>query len=268
MAIGKWIGGFLGLLSGGPIGALAGYALGALLDKIAGSSLTANDYDTGRQGYQGYTTYREPQEAADGNRNGFLFALMVLSTHIMQADGKIMHSEMECLRRFLRHSFGEVAVAEGEQIVRKLVERRRMMGEAQWAACISDCCRQIAAVMNEGQRLQLLRYLVELAKADGTLPQQELDCLHGVAVHLRLMADEVDQMLGMGKNTLADAYKVLGISSSASNDEVKRAYRTMVLKHHPDKVATLGEDVRKAAEQKFKDITAAKDLIFKSRGIS
>ena len=143
-----------------------------------------------------------------------------------------------------------------------------MMGEAQWAACISDCCRQIAAVMNEGQRLQLLRYLVELAKADGTLPQQELDCLHGVAVHLRLMADEVDQMLGMGKDTLADAYKVLGISSSASNDEVKRAYRTMVLKHHPDKVATLGEDVRKAAEQKFKDITAAKDLIFKSRGIS
>ena len=71
MAIGKWIGGFLGLLSGGPIGALAGYALGALFDKIAGSSLTANDYDTGRQGYQGYTTYREPQEAADGNRNGF-----------------------------------------------------------------------------------------------------------------------------------------------------------------------------------------------------
>ena len=63
-------------------------------------------------------------------------------------------------------------------------------------------------------------------------------------------------------------YFVLGISSSASNDEVKRAYRTMVLKHHPDKVATLGEDVRKAAEQKFKDITAAKDLIFKSRGIS
>ena len=82
------------------------------------------------------------------------------------------------------------------------------------------------------------------------------------------MADEVDQMLGLGKDTLADAYKVLGISSSASNDEVKRAYRTMVLKHHPDKVATLGEDVRKAAEQKFKDITAAKDLIFKSRGIS
>ena len=117
MAIGKWIGGFLGLLSSGPIGALAGYALGALFDKFV-EDLSRDNNGTDRQSNHGYTSYGEPRETAEGSRNGFLFALMVLSTHIMQADGKIMHSEMECLRRFLRQSFGEVAVAEGEQIVR------------------------------------------------------------------------------------------------------------------------------------------------------
>ena len=74
-------------------------------------------------------------------------------------------------------------------------------------------------------------------------------------------------MLNLGGNTLEEAYKVLGVSPDASDDEVKRAYRKMALQYHPDKVATLGEDVKAAAEKKFKEIGAAKDLIYKSRGL-
>lgn len=48
---------------------------------------------------------------------------------------------------------------------------------------------------------------------------------------------------------------------------MKAAYRRLALQHHPDKVATLGEDVRKAAEKKFKEINDAKEKIFKARGI-
>ena len=64
------------------------------------------------------------------------------------------------------------------------------------------------------------------------------------------------------------AYKVLEISPNATDDEVRKAYRKLALKHHPDKVATLGEDVKKAAEKKFQEINAAKDLIYKVRGIN
>jgi DnaJ like chaperone protein len=82
-----------------------------------------------------------------------------------------------------------------------------------------------------------------------------------------LSDSEVDSMLSLGGESLDDAYKVLEIDPSATDDEVKAAYRKMALKHHPDRVATLGDDVRKAAEQKFQQINNAKERIFASRGM-
>jgi DnaJ like chaperone protein len=82
-----------------------------------------------------------------------------------------------------------------------------------------------------------------------------------------LSTKEVDSMLNLGGNTLEEAYKVLEVDPNATDDEIKAAYRKLALKHHPDKVATLGEDVRKAAEEKFQQINSAKELIYKARGI-
>ena len=64
-----------------------------------------------------------------------------------------------------------------------------------------------------------------------------------------------------------DYYEVLGVDKSASAEEIKKAYRKMAVKYHPDKVATLGEDVQKAAEEKFKAISQAYEAICKERGI-
>jgi DnaJ like chaperone protein len=84
---------------------------------------------------------------------------------------------------------------------------------------------------------------------------------------MQMAADEVDSLLGLGKDDLESAYQVLGVAPTASDDEVKRAYRRLALEHHPDKVAVLGEDIRRAAEKKFQEINAAKDLIWKARGL-
>ena len=245
----KWIGGFLGLLAGGPLGALAGFALGSLFD----SNVTVTTQTGGN-----------PQE---GQRNGFLFSLLVLSAHIIQADGKVMHSEMEAVRRMLRSSFGEGAVQQGDEVLHRLFEKRKQMGNDWWNNQIRQCCLQIKSVMSEEQRLQLVAFLCDIAKADGVIDKQEVEQLQRLATYLGLSAAVIDQLLNLGSTTLEDAYKVLGVSPDASDDEVKKAYRRLALQYHPDKVASLGDDVKAAAEKKFKELGAAKDRIWAERGL-
>ena len=276
MGIGRWIGGFLGFINGGPLGALAGYAIGWLFEKgTEGFSDNAdNTFDNGTyrnsnayggNTYSGYSA----QQQYEGERNSFLFSLLVLASYIMKADGRVMHSEMELVRTFLRRNFGEIAVRQGEEILLRLFERQKQMGEATFKNTIRESCAEIAQHMDYSQRLQLLNFLVLIAQADGAVPQSEIDALHFVAASLGISAEDLSSMLNLssGGNSLEAAYKVLGIDPSATDDEVKAAYRRMALKHHPDRVATLGDDVRKAAEKKFQEINAAKETIYKARGL-
>ena len=121
--------------------------------------------------------------------------------------------------------------------------------------------------MSYEQRLQLLSFLAKIAQSDGNVCKEEIDALKEVALAMGMSVQEVDSMLNLGGKTLDEAYKVLEIEPTATDDEVKKAYRKMALKHHPDRVATLGEDVKKAAEEKFQQINNAKEMIFKARGI-
>jgi len=265
MAAGKWIGAFLGFIGGGgPLGALAGYALGWLFDKGLDS---VND-SGGSQFASGGSQYSQ-QRMQEGQRNSFLFSMLVLASYIIKADGRIMHSEMEMVRQFLRRNFGETAVQEGERILLNLFEQQKRMGQQVFRTTICDACRQIAQNMDYSQRLQLLNFLVLIAQADGTVVAEEVTALKEVAQNLGLSESDVNSMLNLrnGGTNLEAAYAVLGISPEATDDEVKAAYRKMALKHHPDRVATLGEDVRKAAEQKFQEINNAKEQIYKARGL-
>ena len=264
MAAGKWIGGFLGFVTAGPLGALAGIALGALFDH-------GLDAVNKEEGGGESNSYRQRQ-AYEGQRNSFMSSLLVLTSYIINADGKIMHSEMELVRHFLKQNFGEAAKQQGEDILLKLFEQQKRLGMAQYRTAIQDSCRQIRGNMLYEQRLQLLNFLVQIAKADRVVTPEEVNALKEVAVYMGLTTEDVIQMLNLhsgtsSTNSLDDAYKVLGITPSSTDEEVKNAYRKMALKHHPDKVAALGEDVRKAAEKKFQEINDAKERIYKARGI-
>ena len=137
---------------------------------------------------------------------------------------------------------------------------------------IRQTCRQIAANLSYSERLQLLNFLVMIAKADGTMHQNELNALYEVTQYMGIQTSDLESMLNLdsgssSSGSLDDAYKVLGVSPDATDDEVKAAYRKLALKHHPDRVSTLGDDVRKAAEKKFQEINNAKEKIYKARGL-
>lgn len=256
MAKSTWIGAALGWFIAGPFGALIGGFIGSMLGDNDGDSSFTKSFFGGSSG-----------SSDEANRNSYLMSMLVLMSYIIRADGRIMHSEMELARQWLRQNFGDVAAQQGDQILRRLFEAAKEQGEQQYRRNIREACLQIAKNVDLGGRLQLLNFLLMIAQADGYVDATEVNALKDLARWMDLPTEEVDSMLNMGHDDLESAYKVLGVSPDVTDDVLKSVYRKLALEHHPDRVAALGEDVRKAAEQKFQEINAAKEIIWKARGL-
>ena len=241
MGIGKWITGAIGWALGGPIGALLGYSLGALFE-----GAQQNNAQSAASGYA-------------EQRNSFMVSLLVLSAAVMKADGKVMRSELDYVKGFIRNNFGEAAVPQALKVLQDLLQK---------SINLPEVCAQIKVYMDLSQRLQLLHYLVGIAQADGHVSSQELDTLKQIALYMGLSERDCESIFAMFGNKLEDAYKVLEISPDATDEEVKKAYKKMALKHHPDRVESLGADVKKAAEEKFKAVALAYETIKKERGFN
>ncbi len=275
MSKAKWIGGFLGWVAWGPIGALIGYLLGKAVDTYIDGShqLPGGDGWEQRQSGQGSyrqqtgqgtydrgssTQSRQGRYTADEQRNSFFVSLLVLSSAVIKADGRTHPAELRTVREFIRTNFGEQAAAQAEQILQRL-DREQVN--------IYSVGGQIAANMNYSQRLQLFQYLVSIATSDGDFSASEKSVLEAIASAIRLTSTDAASIIAMYYKEADSAYTVLEISPSATDDEVRSAYRRMAMKYHPDRVATLGPEVQKAAEEKFKKIQEAYAAIKKQRGI-
>ena len=260
----KWIGGFLGWVTMGPIGALIGFLLGKAVDTYIDGShqLPGGDSAGGQGGYQqpgGYQrTTTNRRYTADEQRNSFFVSLLVLSSAVIKADGKTLPAELNFVREFFRTNFGEQAAQQAMQILQQL-DRQQVN--------IYSVGDQIASNMNYSQRMQLLQYLVQIAMADGSFDKSEKSVLEAIASVIRLTSTDAASIISMYYKEEQSAYTILEISPSATDDEVRAAYRRMAMKNHPDRVATLGPEVQKAAAERFQQIHEAYETIKKQRGM-
>ncbi|MFA6770092.1 MAG: TerB family tellurite resistance protein [Bacteroidales bacterium] len=244
MSYGKWISGAIGWALGGPIGAIFGFALASFFE--TGSSVEKRPYSSKR-------IFSQTEE-----RNSFLVSLLVFSSAVMKADGKVMRSELDYVREFLKKNFGPDAALEATKYLRDLLEKE---------VDINRVGEQVSRYMTYEARIQLLHYLTGIAKADGVVSYAELAVLREIAQALAIPLNESNAVFAMFDNGIEAAYQILEVPVDATESQIKKAYKYLAVKHHPDKVAHLGADVQRASEERFKKIAEAYEKVKRERGI-
>lgn len=252
MGYGKWIFGSIGFaLSGTPIGAVLGFALGSLIDGAADSRTRSNTRDPSQ---------RSKQDHHQATAGDVALSLVVLTAAVMKADGQATQRELGHARTFFNRQFGPQHAAELLRLLRDMLQR---------TIPLKEVCEQMRAHLAHPERLQLLHYLIGLAHADGSMDRAEKQVIQDIAYHFGVSEKDLASLHAMFgvRVTTSSSYAVLEVDAKASDDEVKKAYRRMVVKHHPDKVAHLGEQFQKDAAEKFKKVQEAWERVKKERGM-
>lgn len=239
--LGRIFGAGLGWAFAGPIGGLIGWWLGGQMD----------------DGQNKPPIFNQPGQQA--TRPGdFAVALLVLVAAVMKADGKVVKSELDYVKQFLTQSFGRQNSQEMLVLLKNLLEQDYYVYE------VAD---QINRHMNSAEKLQLLHVLFGISQADGEVHKAEAELIREIGQRLGINQADVDAILAIVTKDNSAYYTVLEIDPSASDQDVKKAYRTMATRFHPDKVHHLGPDFQKMADEKFKAINEAYQAIKQERGL-
>jgi len=252
----KWLFGGLGFVLGGPIGALLGVLVGSMVDS---NETTETEYR--RKLYSGTgsgsktTTSRTKTTSGDVN-----ISLLVLIACVMKADGRVLKSEVNYIKPYLLKIYGEEGAKEALQMLKSLLQTDID------AVAVS---RQIGQHVNYSTRLEIVHMLIKLANADGEFVQQEEDVIRRISAAMSIQTADLESLLAMYHQAKDPnwAYTILEIEPTATNEEVKKAYRRMAMKYHPDKVANAGEQIKQQATEKFRTINEAYEHIKSLRGL-
>lgn len=243
--IGKIIGGGLGWAFGGPIGALVGVVLGSLVDTAEVSEPT-------------FSSEPKRQQQRSGINNDFVMSVLVLSAAVMKADGRQLKSELQFIKSFFVRNFGDETTLEALRVLKGLLER---------PISVREVSMQIRQNVNHSGRLQMMHYLFGIAASDGQIAKEEEDLLHRIAGYFYVNDSDYQSIRAMFVPSTDAAYLILEVDPKADDETIKKAYRRMALRYHPDKVASLGEEAAHAAKEKFQKVQQAYEDIRKERGL-
>lgn len=284
MGLTKWlfsVVGFaaLGWTGAGPIGALLGYLIGRGLEERRSESSHRDD---------SFGKYHRGPYRNQGTQNDINIALIVLIAAVMKADGDVKRSELNYVKIFLLNNYGEEEGKEYLSMIRELVKPETPID-------LDGICYQIKQNTDYTTRYHMVDFLFGLAISDSSYDEAENVTLRSIArklginpsdymsIYTRHVGNRQQQSSYSNYNQYGrsehngpssrqssrnkDPYKVLGLTASATDTEIKKAYRRLAMKYHPDKVESMGEEMKKNAESQFREINEAYETIKAARGM-
>ena len=189
----------------------------------------------------------------------FIASLLILTAAVMKADQKVLKSELDYVKQFFIKQFGNDITDQKMLLLREILKQD---------IPVRDVCLQIKQNMEYSARLQLIHFLFGLAAVDGQLHPDEIAVVENIARYLNIQMNDISSIKAMFVKDTESAYNILEITQNATDEEIKKAYRKMAVKYHPDKVSNLGEDIQNAAKEKFQQLNAAYEQVKKQRGLS
>jgi len=238
----KWLGVGLGWAFGGPIGALLGYVLGNFVGEGSGID---------------FLEYKNQKSTGTTTSGDFEVSLLILAAVVIKADGKVDPRELKFVRSRFLEMYGKARADSAFKLFKGIVGNNNFSTQ--------QICMQINSSMNHASRLQLLHFLFGVAKADGIVTEEELHKIKTISRYLNIRVYDFDSIKAMFYNDVDSAYKILEIDKSSSNTDVKKAYRKMVKKYHPDKLQNLGSEHIQGAKDKFLQVQKAYEQIQEER---
>jgi DnaJ like chaperone protein len=241
MGFSKWIGATIGWSFGGPIGAIIGMAVGSMLDATSkGSRVRSQTQPVTRSG-------------------DFEVSLLILASIVIKADGKQDQRELDFVRAQFVQMYGKARANQAFTLFREIAKQTNISTR--------QVCLQIRQMMDHASRLQLVHFLFGIAKSDHHVADSEVEVIALIASYLGINPKDFESIKAMFYKTSDSAYKILELDPNASLSEIKKAYRKMAKKYHPDKVSHLGKEHQKGAEEKFRKVQEAYEQLQKEKRI-
>ncbi|MFT5859020.1 MAG: DnaJ like chaperone protein [Flavobacteriaceae bacterium] len=243
-------------------GGIVGFLVGSGIDNY--SKITAQFKAQAKREGRTYSKedlfkYYQQRSNSSGGGNDVPTMLIALSAAVMKADGKVLKSELSFVKSFFTQQFGPQFNQQHLATLKRFLDTGNIP--------LQQICQDIQRRMQPEVRVQLLHYLFGIAKADGDVSPEEINVIQQISDMMGVSRVDFESVKNMFYRNVDSDYAVLGIDASATDDEVKKAYRKMAVKFHPDKVAAMGDEFQKGAKEKFQTIQDSYDAIKKRRGM-